>query len=294
MPDDANVQTTIVTPSNPQKWLATMFERARERRIYIEVRITPQLAEMMLGYNKENRHQRRGRIKTHTAQMKGRKWDFTGEGIKFSNLPRLIDGQHRLEACVRSGVPFDTLVIFGLDDVVRRSLDQGAKRKASDVLKGEGFDNSGLRSNALAWIARLERGTAHQLDDAVRPQPRDFIELSKGHPELETSLHVGAEARKMKLLSMGMATALHYMFSKRDRQLADSFFKKLLSGVGLNEHESVYLLFRRLDENVKTRSKKLTEPAKAAITIKTWNACRRGTHIKYLRFREGEDFPDIE
>ncbi len=46
--------------------------------------------------------------------MKSGEWKYNGESIKVCTDGSLLDGQHRLEACIESGVTFDTLLVTNL------------------------------------------------------------------------------------------------------------------------------------------------------------------------------------
>lgn len=67
--------------------------------------------------------------------MRNGNWKANGEAIKFSSTGRLLDGQHRLRACVKEQVPFTTLVIRGLEDeaMAARSGDEGIRRLAEGL-----------------------------------------------------------------------------------------------------------------------------------------------------------------
>ena len=47
--------------------------------------------------------------------MQNGEWKLNGKSICFDWNGRLLNGQHRLSAVVRSGVPLTTLVVRGLD-----------------------------------------------------------------------------------------------------------------------------------------------------------------------------------
>lgn len=49
------------------------------------------------------------------AEMQDGKWKLNGKTICFDRTGRLLNGQHRLSAVVRSGVSLTTVVVRGLD-----------------------------------------------------------------------------------------------------------------------------------------------------------------------------------
>lgn len=99
--------------------------------------ITPADAMSILENNFENRRVSSAQVSRLSAAM--RRGSFVGENgetIKISEAGTLIDGQHRLYACVASGKPFRTLVVTlsGTDAAMGVPLDKGMRRRTEDVM----------------------------------------------------------------------------------------------------------------------------------------------------------------
>src|SRR6185369_8200893 len=93
--------------------------------------ITPLLAEHYLTKNTTNRRVTQTNVDYLTDQMrKGLYKENTGETIKFSRSGKLIDGQHRLLAIVKSGKSFKFTIAEDLEDNVFHVLDTGKTRNA--------------------------------------------------------------------------------------------------------------------------------------------------------------------
>lgn len=121
------------------------------------ITITPDMAAQWLEMNTRNRKPRSGVIEKYARDMKSGRWQVTGDAIRFDSDANLIDGQHRLMACVKSGAPFSTLVIYGLQPDTQDVLDQGATRRAEDVLSLKGWQNvTGLAATARVLMAERD------------------------------------------------------------------------------------------------------------------------------------------
>lgn len=99
--------------------------------------ITPERAEYYLGLNEGNRTPRKTVISAYAADMAGGRWNDSPDiitPIMISREGRLIDGQHRLLAVKKSGVPVAMWVQTDCDDLVYRWLDAGVKRSAADQI----------------------------------------------------------------------------------------------------------------------------------------------------------------
>ena len=86
----------------------------------------------------------------YAADMGDGHWQFNGEAVKFAGDGSLLDGQHRLAAIIEADVVLPLLVVRGLASSAQETVDGGAKRKFSDVLKLRGEPNA----DHLAAVAR--------------------------------------------------------------------------------------------------------------------------------------------
>lgn len=74
----------------------------------------------------------------------------TGQGISFDRSGRLIDGQQRLWAIIRSGIPQRIVVAQGVADEAFMVLDEHRKRSAGDILYATGEKGDVTRKAAAA------------------------------------------------------------------------------------------------------------------------------------------------
>lgn len=77
--------------------------------------ISPKEAQAYLENNAKHRPIKDRKVAEYMAQMVDGRWRLNGKTICFDKDGRLLNGQHRLSAVVRSGVSLTTVVIRGLD-----------------------------------------------------------------------------------------------------------------------------------------------------------------------------------
>jgi len=100
--------------------------------------ITPEKAAQILAVsNFKNRKLRQVVVGKYAVMMAKGDWKLSPEAIVISNTGRLLNGQHRLSAVVKSGVPCRFLTIRGPDDDVFSVLDRGAVRTTADALQSD-------------------------------------------------------------------------------------------------------------------------------------------------------------
>ena len=69
--------------------------------------ITPKIAEQYLAKNSNNYSRLyKATVDQYAYEMLNGEWIFNGEAIKFNKSGKLVDGQHRLSAIVKSDVPY--------------------------------------------------------------------------------------------------------------------------------------------------------------------------------------------
>lgn len=102
--------------------------------------ITPEIAEKYLEKNITNRNVRESWVTELSNAIKRGRFRLTHQGIGFDVKGKLIDGQHRLLAVVKAGLPVQLYVTRGLDEAVREVCDIQAKRSAGDILRLAGYN----------------------------------------------------------------------------------------------------------------------------------------------------------
>lgn len=101
--------------------------------------ITPEMAEEMLSDSRfKNRKIRQATVDIYADDMSNGRWKENGETIKITSDDRLIDGQHRLHAIIRSGKPQELLIVRGISPDVVDTIDTGLKRSLENALQFQG------------------------------------------------------------------------------------------------------------------------------------------------------------
>ena len=273
--------------------MQTLVEQAKatiKPKFSIEV-ITPQAAAAYLAHNTGNRPLKNSWVQTLASAMRRGEWRLNGEAIKFAYDGRLIDGQNRLHAIIRSGTAQSMLIARDLDPAVFDTLDQGFKRSASDILSISGEKNTHVLAAAARAILAIENEglfafayTIKQIEECVRRYPtlREWVRKLIGS--------------KAKLLAPSVIPAVLTLGSElHGDEVADEFLSHLATGANMSATHPALVLRERLIEARAARVKQLRQVATAAYAIKAWNAYVTGKPISILRFKpNAEVFPKIQ
>lgn len=222
--------------------------------------------------------------------MAAGRWLETGESISFSVSGALLNGQHRLHACVEAQTPFWSLVVWGLPDEAFEAMDAGLPRSTGDVLGLRGAVNK----HALAASGRLaykyRTGTLRMPMEVSR---QDILTFVEDHPLLQECVNVTAKGQR-GLLPPSYAGWLLFEFASRLPEEAFDFYGRFTDIAGeLAPETPEHVLRTRLLKDLASTSK-LPELVKAAYTVQAWNARVTGIGRSLLRWTLKEEFPRIE
>src|SRR3546814_77179 len=194
------------------------------------ITITPQMAEVMLERNLDNRPLSPMHVESLAKEMGKNAWLMNGQSIVFADDGRLNDGQHRLHACIRANAPFASDVRFGVPRESFGVTDRGRKRTAGDIFAINGVKNHKMVAAATALIWRYTEG--RMLHGAsVTPSPVELYAYYSERPDIEQSVTFGHLFKRLAPPSVMMA--LHYVSEQQCRELDGEFFTKTATGVGI-------------------------------------------------------------
>lgn len=97
------------------------------------VLVTPQLAEKLLEHNTNNRKLRRTKVDKISRDLRNGLWRETHQAIAFDTDEVLTNGQHRLQAIVKTGISAKVWICFNEPISSRGVIDDVVPRDASDM-----------------------------------------------------------------------------------------------------------------------------------------------------------------
>jgi hypothetical protein len=256
--------------------------------------VTPQLAAEWLALNKDNRTYSKDVVKKYASDMKAGAWKFTGDPVRFDIEGVLIDGQHRLMACIDAETSFTTLVIRGLPNKTKEVLDIGRKRNLGAVLHSLGYKFSPKVSQAALALLQIKgqgittsrnRISTHAVVDIVERHPGlsdsvDFVQGGKGTAHGKLPSGFGQMA--------GALAAIHYIATHilGKGEAADRFIEVFRTGIPSYEGDVAHVLRESIiKERMKNRV--LLESYRLGSLCQAWNYFEQGLPLhKFRRVKE--------
>jgi len=261
--------------------------------------ITPERAEVYLGKNTENRSIRKKTVDFYAQQMRDGEWEENAETIKFRSNGVMLDGQHRLLACIEAGVPFRTLVARNLGDVFD-SIDALTPRGPQDALHRHGYKGYSTKLSAAARIIHavniIEDGdSGSSLNLGKRRSNKDVVATVDEYSEhLLEGCNLVEHGEGRTLLRPGsIFVACYALFASKNRTQALAFMEALTSGDNLGGDDPVKRLRSLLMSVMSQPNVRRKKQWLIAVTIKTWNSFLKNETIRQLRFSETEKWPKI-
>jgi hypothetical protein len=159
------------------------------------VTVTPKIAKEWLERNTHNRPLRSMTADSYADRMRAGQWVLTHQGIAFDVDGNILDGQHRLEAVVRSGITVQMLVTRGLPREAQIVVDDHSKRSPFDAiaLSDGGGD---LTKEDVAIAAALHRGAKNHTYRLNKVDLKAFIEKHYDAIKFASALRAGHGAKR--------------------------------------------------------------------------------------------------
>jgi hypothetical protein len=267
--------------------------------------VTPVCAERWMQANASNRGFRKRHSANHLRDMTADKWMINGDAIKLSrplrrgeveDLPEgyvmFMDGQHRLEACISSGKPFVTLVVYGLEPESRDTMDTGISRTMADVLKMEGHINAPVVASVLRRIWMWRIGDK-RFSGTTRPTHGELLELYQKDPNgFDSAADKGYWVKSSFAdASPSVVATAYYLCYEVSPSQAPWFFARLKDGAELPVGSPILSLRNRLTrERVEKRT--AIPHHQLALILKAWNHYRDDQSISRLQQALDDPTPD--
>ena len=279
----------------------------RQGRHAVEVTITPGMAQMLLTVMPPQRSLNAARVAAFAADIRTGRWQVTHQGIAFNERGELIDGQHRLSACVEADMPIQILASFNQPQATMAVVDRGKVRVIADdlVMMGlvSGHGHSQVAQAAAKIIWHLDNGRApwgnHTSANGLQRQfnSDDCVATLTRHPKLvDTSGWVLMHRRKGVTPPAGPFAALLTLTREVSEAKAMRFAEQVIDGEGLVKTDPAHMLRESLQRAVRVTqvNHKMTRQAFPLRYVYAWNAYWEGRPLErlYAVSKTGE-FPKI-
>lgn len=207
--------------------------------------ITPSLASVYLTRNTHNRKKKDKKIKEWAAVMKAGGWRLNGETIKFYENGTLADGQNRLEAVIRAGVPVEMEVRYGVPNDVT-TFDIGSSRNMHDILVLSGYKQKNLNITIKAlrmmlFLVSIQNASPSTIGELIDTYEEAVGAASRTFPS--TNAHKSGEFSVARNVCC-YAANLCLLMAGEDERIVKEFWDIVRSGFCCDESKTAAIVFR--------------------------------------------------
>lgn len=286
---------------------------AKGKLVSEQVTITPTMAEKLLiqhdtivaekGLERLNRTVRDALVIKYAEDMKNGRWVVNGETIAVSKNGRVINGQHRLYAAWMHKVPFKTFMVSGFDDEHEAeeafdTTDSGSGRSSADHLNVAHIPYGAIVAPVAKLVMTYE--DVEKTDKSVSNLAKMHMftkiavtQYAKTNAERLAESATFIVKNKSGIVSNTVLGAWHYIFSQKNKELADQFVIDLKDGIGLAKGDPVHTLRERLIQNSRSKLSKTDSRVLFLWGIQCWNDKRAGRTRSILKVPDTSMCPRV-
>lgn len=259
--------------------------------------ITPEIAREMLTVKVVNRPISRLWVSRYANDMEDKRWKLTPESVILDSNGGVLDGQHRLQAVVDTGISRPFMVVSGVNPELIDVLGIGRMRSASDIIGMMNIDRAVAPAASVLFRYLDIPDRLSWRGDNVRPVPATVItELALEHPGLANCVSLGRSIANQLSASRATITVAVYLTSL-EVPIAhqQEWLDRVQHGDGLDSNSPI-LVFRNTMRspraaNVKHSSSR--QRFELALYLKAWQMWRDGKTVSARRMREPEQMPEV-
>ena len=241
--------------------------------------IGPKEAEALLKSNTLNRPISETTVRRYVQDMLAGAWQENAATIVISRSNRLLDGQHRLHAILRSGVSLRMLISYDVDDAAFHTIDNGKTRSASDILSIGGLENTKTLGVAGKLILNYASGASlHNQVGRVA-----LVEFIEANPQVAAV--VDTVVKHKIRFSKGVLAAVMVLGDSKGLHgdKVEEFLEAVETGAGLEKGDP-RLTLREWESLERIRSRnQLRQPFAFGAAARAWNAFVAGKSLTTIR-----------
>lgn len=256
--------------------------------------ITPATAKEWLARGGVNR-----KVKGHVRRIKedilAGRWVLNGQSITLDRHGRVIDGQHRLLACVQADRAIESVVAMGADPAAFDTIDTGSPRSAGDMISVDQIPNAAIVAAATRIITWYDENYDGDLNGFASGLSATVIHRNaKRYGEaglFDIVSRVKSKRSLTNIVPAGPLSAVMFIAVRGGyADVAEHFLVALETGADLAIGDAALALRSRLIA-AKSRRERIRPQSLFGLILKAWNGYVSGEPVKLVRIAINERAP---
>ena len=214
--------------------------------------VTPEMAAAWLRKNKRNRAMNNKRVELYAREIASGNWYLHHQGIGFYEDDTLGDGQHRLAAIVKSGVPVKMLVSWGIPEESGIMIDGHQQRRAHQAIAISGLADW-ITKDHIA-VARLMMVIGSGKVSSSKHTLTELVHYCESHRRSMEFAEKSILGKKRFITSAITRSAIACAYNYEDPDRLIDFGRVMVSGMVGSQEDRAAILAREwlLTEGMKT------------------------------------------
>ncbi|MFI1868556.1 hypothetical protein [Streptomyces jumonjinensis] len=263
------------------------------------ITITPDMARLLLQRNPSNRPLDKSLVTQMVSQIQDGSWQLTHQGIALDgplDTGTVVDGQHRLHAIMKSGVPTQLLVFENVPRETFSVLDTGKRRTGGDVLALGGERDTTLLSAVIrhvhlfrtapsgSWVGSSSRLTNNEILAIFQGKANEFRLAAKQGRIL---------GKEMGIIPTAGAASYFLTVEAAPEARVDEWMRGLTTQANLAPDDARLALIKVMNSlrSGGTVRRRTDTRGQIGLYVKAWNAWVSGRPVRSLRLQKGEKMP---
>lgn len=262
----------------PDEFKAMLKDKANLPKSEMRV-ITPQIATAWLNITKASGFQNRAvkpkLLEKLCQDLTNNQWILNGEAIIRDKEGVVIDGQHRLLACIRTGKSFPSMVTSNVERKAFSTIDCGCARTPAQVLRMEGVKYPKTVAAIINTIDQIRTKTVLSKSNVMTNS--DSLEFQTENAEIldKVIMTVYPLANKNRHMTPRMAGAALYVLVTDYGYSWDDATDFILGCLSSETHPNT-IVNKFRNELYKRAHTKTSEGIKFCNLVLVWNAIQTG------------------
>jgi hypothetical protein len=240
--------------------------------------MTPQWATELLSTIKRQRPLNRPHVAHLSSEILEGRWELTNDAVCVAVDGSLINGQHRLTAIKKTGIPVDVLLAEGLSSSSFTKMDIPRKRSAADMVALSGGTNAASASSVVSLVVRYENQEVSLFGWRILSNEQVVEEYVKRKVDIDRSVAMGRGVPRGLGIGVSVVAGTHYLISKIDPVDATRFIRAFNDG-----DASVPEAFRLREALLRRGRGRLSSGEGLAIMLNAWRNHRSGRSVSKTR-----------
>lgn len=228
-------------------------------------------------------------VDRYAIEMKNGHWKLNSESVKLDENGYVLDGQHRLMACIKSGKSFQTILMKGVPRDTFDTIDCGRNRTGTQVLQMSGVQYHTVITGIINGLSEF-RSYGHMACKEKRMSPSAVLAEYNEHADeydYASRFAMKCVGESHAMTSKLVGTLFYYL--AYDLGVSKTKVEKFFASITSFDTADNATLEKMRRWNLANKDRRVSEKLKIAYIIRTWNAYVTGARTP--RFTDHDDEP---